>query len=176
MPISEAGQIYKIYVNDSVLILRGEHSVIQRGQMLPDALQMRYYGKVKALHNVIDTLEKSPTPRQIVLTAPNVTKLFNEFKGLYRNINAAGGIVENKKGQILAIYRRKFWDLPKGKLDPGESFPKAAVREVLEETGLASVKLGDYLTSTYHTFTTRRESHRALKLTKWYRMTTNTAR
>ena len=52
-------------------------------------------------------------------------------------IDAAGGVVE-RGGRILLVHRPRYddWTLPKGKLDPGESFEDAALREVEEETGL----------------------------------------
>lgn len=56
---------------------------------------------------------------------------------------AAGGIVwrRSPRGPELALIRRhrytdNEWSLPKGKLDPGETYPEAAVREVEEETGI----------------------------------------
>jgi 8-oxo-dGTP pyrophosphatase MutT (NUDIX family) len=57
-----------------------------------------------------------------------------------RLILAAGGLLwrERDGGRVLAVvHRPKYddWSLPKGKLDPGESLPDAALREVEEETG-----------------------------------------
>ena len=55
-------------------------------------------------------------------------------------VEAAGGYVVRRtpKGnlKVLTIFRRGLWDLPKGKLDPGESPEKGAVREVSEEVGI----------------------------------------
>jgi 8-oxo-dGTP diphosphatase len=52
-------------------------------------------------------------------------------------VEAAGGVVV-RDGMVLLVHRPRYddWTLPKGKLDPGESFEDAAVREVEEETGL----------------------------------------
>jgi len=53
-------------------------------------------------------------------------------------VQAAGGVVVRTDGRLAVVHRPKYddWSLPKGKLDPGESFEDAAVREVEEETGL----------------------------------------
>ncbi|MCJ7718187.1 MAG: NUDIX hydrolase [Anaerolineales bacterium] len=63
-------------------------------------------------------------------------------------IQAAGGIVWKKEGQekkLAVVHRHKHndWSLPKGKVDPEESWKKAALREVLEETGCVA-KLKKY--------------------------------
>ena len=52
-------------------------------------------------------------------------------------VTAAGGVV-TRDGQVLLVHRPRYddWTLPKGKLDRGESFEEAALREVEEETGL----------------------------------------
>jgi 8-oxo-dGTP diphosphatase len=53
-------------------------------------------------------------------------------------IEAAGGVVVDEHGRVAVVHRPKYddWTLPKGKLDPGETFEEAALREVWEETGL----------------------------------------
>jgi 8-oxo-dGTP pyrophosphatase MutT (NUDIX family) len=83
-------------------------------------------------------------------------------------IEAAGGLVFNEKNELLMIFRRGFWDLPKGKVDEGETHEECAVREVQEETGLHNIKLGDFLNTTYHTYTLNNQS--ILKPSHWYKM------
>lgn len=83
-------------------------------------------------------------------------------------IQAAGGLVLNEKEEVLFIFRRGKWDLPKGKVDEGETLAEAAVREVCEETGLSSVTLGEPLITTYHTY--NESGHHILKESYWYRM------
>ena len=60
------------------------------------------------------------------------------MSGVARTIEAAGGVVE-QDGSIAVVHRPRYddWSLPKGKLDKNESFERAALREVQEETGLS---------------------------------------
>ena len=53
-------------------------------------------------------------------------------------VRAGGGVVIDRRGRVVLVHRPKYddWTLPKGKLDPGETFEDAALREVEEETGL----------------------------------------
>jgi 8-oxo-dGTP diphosphatase len=64
-------------------------------------------------------------------------------------VKAAGGVVWRRAGDAIAIavaHRPRYddWSLPKGKLDPGESWEEAALREVHEEIGLRC-RLGEEL-------------------------------
>ena len=85
-----------------------------------------------------------------------------------KKIIAAGGIVENEEKQILMIFRRGKWDLPKGKLDEGETIEECAVREVEEETGLRSVHQGELIEVTHHTYIEK--GNEIEKETYWYAM------
>lgn len=83
-------------------------------------------------------------------------------------ILAAGGVVENEKGEILLIYRKKHWDLPKGKMDRDETMEECAVREVEEETGLKNVQIGRLIDTTLHQY--EENGEQITKKTAWYRM------
>ena len=87
---------------------------------------------------------------------------------MVERIVAAGGIVENEERKILFQHRRGKWDLPKGKLDEGESIEECAVREVEEETGLRNIELGELVGVTHHTYTERGKE--IDKETHWYAM------
>jgi 8-oxo-dGTP pyrophosphatase MutT (NUDIX family) len=85
-------------------------------------------------------------------------------------ITAAGGLVQNNEGAFLLIFRRSFWDLPKGKLDVGESIPDCAVREVREETGLQSLELGPFICTTAHPYFDTWLNKDVVKQTHWFSM------
>jgi 8-oxo-dGTP pyrophosphatase MutT (NUDIX family) len=85
-------------------------------------------------------------------------------------IIAAGGLVQNSKGEFLLIYRRSFWDLPKGKLDAGELIPECAVREVQEETGIQTLELGPFICTTTHHYFDKWLNKDVVKHTHWYIM------
>ena len=86
-------------------------------------------------------------------------------------IIAAGGLVTNPKGDILWIFRRGFWDLPKGKLDEGETIQTCAVREVAEETGISNIQLHDMLCFTNHLYFDTYLNEEVIKRTYWFHMT-----
>jgi len=88
-------------------------------------------------------------------------------------IIAAGGIVVNPNKEILWIFRRGFWDLPKGKLDPNESIEACAIREVMEETGISNLVLGDLILTTKHLYHDTYLNTEVEKTTYWYQMTTD---
>ncbi|MBX9783435.1 MAG: NUDIX hydrolase [Chitinophagaceae bacterium] len=89
----------------------------------------------------------------------------------FLQVTAAGGLVENEKGELLLIHRRGKWDLPKGKLDKGESIEQCAVREVEEETGLKNIELKAPVTVTYHTYD--EFGKHILKDSHWFKMKVN---
>jgi len=98
----------------------------------------------------------------------NLEELRKAFYKKFTIIQAAGGLVLNEKKEILMIFRRGKWDLPKGKLDKGEKLEDCAVREVEEETGLQKIKLLSPLTITCHTY--HEGTKYVLKESHWYNM------
>ncbi|HLK27495.1 MAG TPA: NUDIX domain-containing protein [Puia sp.] len=97
---------------------------------------------------------------------------FNQLKKAFWKkfeiIKAAGGLVFNEKKEMLFIFRRGKWDLPKGKLDDGETLEQCAVREVEEETGLKNISLKKPIVTTYHTY--NQDGKHILKESYWYEM------
>jgi 8-oxo-dGTP pyrophosphatase MutT (NUDIX family) len=88
-------------------------------------------------------------------------------------VTAAGGVLYRRDGredpQVVLIYRNKVWDLPKGKIEPGETVEECAIREVAEEIGLSDLpEIVQKLTETYHEY--EREGTRYGKTTYWFSM------
>ena len=93
---------------------------------------------------------------------------WNRFAQDFRIIHAAGGIVADENDEILMIFRYGCWDFPKGKVEAGEEWETAALREVQEETGLLGIILRHPLPDTYHTYMLHGTP--ILKITHWYEM------
>jgi len=168
--------MYKIYINSTPLFIVNSKYVKKLFPDTKDALIARYSGKPKSLLNYIDSLEKPNKFSFVVLHSVDSKACFRDFKGVFKIIEAAGGLVfkknKGKKKKILLIHRQGYYDLPKGKIDKGEQTKAAAVREVKEETGIKKIKLGKKIMKTYHTYRDRK-NRRVLKKTHWYKMKTS---
>ena len=103
-----------------------------------------------ALGNIDEILKKVRKYKKIYLYYPKKKKLLKEFKNKIKTIHASGGIVNNKKNQILFILRRGKWDLPKGKAEIGETKRQTALREVKEETGVKELVINGFFKTTFH--------------------------
>ena len=95
----------------------------------------------------------------------------SELKSFFKHFNklkTAGGLVYHPKSQTyLWMKRLGFWDLPKGKIEAGESSKEAAIREIREECGLTGeLHLKHRICSTYHVYEFKNKS--ILKKNNWY--------
>jgi len=101
----------------------------------------------------------------------DLEELKTMFFKKFTPVKAAGGFVVNENKEVLMMFRRGKWDLPKGKMDKKETFEECAIRETQEETGLKTIKLISPLITTYHTY--HEGTRYILKETKWFRMNVN---
>jgi len=118
-----------------------------------------------------EILKKLRKHKKIYLFFPKKKDLIKEFKSKIKTIYASGGIVKNKKSEILFIFRRGKWDLPKGKADKGETKKQTALREVKEETGVKKLVINKFFSTTFHIVRNNKKYY--LKETTWYLMSSN---
>lgn len=111
---------------------------------------------------------KQPEIKEIYFYNENESLLFIWFKSMFNLIEAAGGLVRNSKNEYLFIFRNNKWDLPKGKIEKGESIRKAAKREVEEECGIKGLTIIKELTPSFHTYFIGEKA--ILKPTYWFEM------
>ena len=104
----------------------------------------------------------------ILIVTPHVEEVLESIFDFAKGVVAAGGIVRNERGQILIMFRRGFWDLPKGKVEKGEKIINAAQREVEEETGVQIESLSEQAVITYHCYNLKGKD--CIKETHWYHM------
>ena len=104
-----------------------------------------------------------------VLWHSDLEKLKKAFFKNFKEIEAAGGIVQNDKKELLFILRLGKWDLPKGKVEKGEDIETCAIREVEEETGAVNLTLKKKIGETYHTYNAYGKHF--LKTTHWFYIT-----
>ena len=103
-----------------------------------------------------------------VFLHPDLKALEKAFFKKFTLVKACGGLVKNERNEVLLIFRRGKWDLPKGKLEKRETMENCALREVKEETGLKNVQLTAPLTITYHTY--HEGTRFILKESHWFSM------
>ena len=151
--------MYKVFVNEKKLSLSNSPKESEKN--------LHYEGK-STLEIAVDLLENTSV-NEINLYHEDLDVLWKDFSRFFRIIEAAGGIVLNDKKEILFIKRLGKWDLPKGKIEKGESLEEAALREIEEETGLKEVEIEKFLNTTYHIYT-ERNGDKILKTTHWFLM------
>jgi 8-oxo-dGTP pyrophosphatase MutT (NUDIX family) len=121
----------------------------------------------RAIKSLLHEIAKPEFHAGILFNA-DLEELKKIFLKQFILVQTGGGLVVNEKKEVLLIFRRGKWDLPKGKLDKGETLEGCAVREVEEETGLSGLELLKLLTKTYHTYV--EFGKHILKESWWYRM------
>ncbi len=159
--------MYKIYINGNTLTIADSQLVRDR-KTSKKVLIAPYTGKTKMLLSYIDMLEKTDRFDEVLIHSSTPKLLVKDLESLYKVVKASGGVVNDGDDNILFIFRRGHWDLPKGKIEVGESKKVAAIREVAEETGIGHIKLHSRVITTRHAF--KHKGKRALKKTYWYKM------
>ena len=125
-------------------------------------------GSSADIHALVEMMEVSDSLYRVYIPTDNVESTYRMICAEFREVNAGGGLVANRRGDYLLISRNGLWDLPKGHQDPGEDIRVTALREVQEETGIDQLQLKDLICITDHCY--RRDGIWHLKHTWWYDM------
>jgi 8-oxo-dGTP pyrophosphatase MutT (NUDIX family) len=155
---------YEVYVEGKPLMIGEMHP----GSELPEhwlALRVEHASEVS---RAVDVLKRSPEVRGLYLYPNDELDVWQLFCMEHTFVQAAGGLVLDDVGRLLVIRRLGRWDLPKGKVDPGEAIPDAALREVREECGLDQLQLVRPIAVTWHTYP--HKGGHVLKRTDWFLM------
>lgn len=158
--------MYKVFFNDRIVFINTgfNKSLIQNS--IPAEIYTEFDVQKKWEEFLTDSSE-----RDLYLTGDSDEKVMALFQKNFKVINAAGGLVWNTDGQLLCIYRLNKWDLPKGKVEKGETFEAAAIREVEEETGISGLQITGLKTITYHIYQSPYHPNSwVLKPTHWFNM------
>ena len=160
-------QRYKLFYNNAALsLIRYEHCN-QTNIRLENCFA---YSNSLVLDDILELfLSKSQSITIVYTTDEEEIELWKKLKSHFVCHRAAGGIVF-KNNSMLSIYRFHHWDFPKGHVEAGETDEQAAIREVMEETGIDGLSISKDLGFTYHIFPT--SSQFVLKETHWYEMQT----
>jgi len=162
--------MYKICYNEKVIKLAHINLDAHLPKTDKSHLIVHYPGRVKFILQYLDNLEKNEDLQYLYILSDDVRALKKDFFSQFKVVRAAGGLVLNKEGKVLFIYRRGNWDLPKGKMEDGETKRVSAIREVKEETGLSKVAITQKLINTYHIYRGQSSNKRIIKPTFWFLM------
>lgn len=153
--------MYKVFVNDKPLFLTNQ---VQKETdfklFLLESVDIKKL-IVKIFQNKI---------QKAFLYHPDEKLIMKTLRAKLPVEKAGGGLVYNKDGDVLFIFRNGKWDLPKGGTEKNETIEETAMREVEEETGVTGLAITEKLQRTYHIF--KRNGRYKLKITQWFEMRT----
>ncbi|MEP7127957.1 MAG: NUDIX domain-containing protein, partial [Chitinophagales bacterium] len=168
----------KIFIQSNTLYLAGKNGaqkIIKALEAQKTAFSIVAYKSKVALEQEVSRLAAGAEEETILIVHDSSVTLEKTFFSSYKLIYAAGGAVINDEAKLLMIFRKGKWDLPKGKVDRGETIRRAALREVEEETGVSDLKilgpikfLNQKQDCTYHTY--ELNGSQILKGTYWFKM------
>ena len=164
-------QIYKVFSNNLAFSLKEDSFysvnknciIVHSLEEFINLMQLSVLNRRSFLLNKLDQDE-------VVFYSDKIHRDWNEIVKSCVLIKAAGGVVREENRGTLFIMKNGKWDLPKGKIDDGESPETAAIREINEECGLADLEIESFICKTYHLY---QEESVILKETSWFLVKVN---
>jgi len=154
--------MYKVYYNDRVILFGDAKNIALKEKGIKT-----YSFHEKSVASIWKSFRRNGKLNKLYING-NSKKILAELIAQFKLVKAGGGLVKNKSGEYLLIFRNKKWDLPKGKLEKKESAPNGAKREVEEECGIKGVKIVKPIQETYHIY--KLQGKMNIKQTKWFEM------
>jgi 8-oxo-dGTP pyrophosphatase MutT (NUDIX family) len=161
--------MYKVFFNDSTIELAHENNKSSKNNIRKIIESCGY----DVVNQIVSEIEASSGTLNVLIQNQDVNQNWECFKKCFKEIPAAGGLVQKRDGSFLFIWRFGVWDLPKGKIEKQETDEEAALREVEEECGLSELTIVKQLDSTFHIYRSPYLSfpdNLVLKETKWFLM------
>lgn len=156
--------MHKIYIENRCIIICPPDE-----QALSDPNAILYnIGTSVDIPALVGLFEVSASLAKVFIPTDDIEGTYRRICAEFKEVNAGGGLVSNRRGDFLLISRNGLWDLPKGHQDPGEEISVTALREVQEETGIDELLLRDLICMTDHCYIRDGKWH--LKHTWWYDM------
>lgn len=138
-------------------------------QVLADPNSVEFHmGDNGDMHALVEMFRDTETLSRIFIPTEDAGGTYRRICAEFKEVDAAGGLVSNRRGDFLLINRNGLWDLPKGHREAGEDIGSTAVREVQEETGVTELELGKLICVTDHCYF--RDGRWHLKHTWWFNM------
>lgn len=154
--------MYKVYYNNRVILVGKNKNVSAPGK----GYKIADYPK-ETVSSLWKKFKKNSKIKTLHI-AGNRTVIIKELIEQFNLVKAGGGLVKNKSGEYLLIFRHKKWDLPKGKLEKKETARKGAKREVEEECGIKGLRIIRSLQQTFHIY--ELQGQLTIKQTQWFEM------
>ena len=156
--------MHKIYFEKRCIIIC---SPDEQALSDPNAVEF-HFGESINIHTLVAMFEASGSLSRIYIPTDNTAWMYRRVCAEFSEVDAAGGLVSNRRGDYLLIQRSGLWDLPKGHREEGEDIAVTALREVQEETGVDQLELRDLICVTDHCYL--RDGIWHLKHTWWFDM------
>ncbi|HEY3370575.1 MAG TPA: NUDIX domain-containing protein [Prolixibacteraceae bacterium] len=161
--------MYKVFFNDSTIEIGGE----SKKSFKNNITQAVDCENSKFVNELVSQIESGEEKLHFVILHKDHCNLWDCFKSQLTQLPAAGGLVVRGDQSLLFIKRLGLWDLPKGKIERGETPERAAIREVEEECGVTGLQITRPLDSTFHIYRSpylNFPDNLVLKETKWFLM------
>lgn len=156
-----------IFIHEKPVIICDNITEKIKSRISSEQLIQMHEPELKNIESLLHALEDNAI-HGYVWQSHQPEAVFQKLMSHFEIWQAAGGLIINYQGQVLLMFRRGKWDLPKGKMEENETPERTARREVTEETGLHHIHIENKLTDTWHAY--HQFGKDIMKQTHWYKM------